>query len=335
MSGTRTFDGAAVADRPDRSASVVAFGSLAGELGEIDASTPCRVIDRPHDAGREFLESTAPQGGADTVDPDAVLETLDPIPSVVFVATTLGTAAGGPLGVLRALAEREVVGIAVVAMPAEGEPAGRDPSRVIDRVQQVAAATVVVPADGRTRSIRDAVTGIATLMAEPGVINVDLADVRAVLSRGPFATVTTGRAAVDAAPGTDPPAGAAVADALDRVAGDPRNAAGALLHLRVGAQTSVAEAVGAVERLRPTLAADEPMIWGVSVDAYRPTLSATLVLGFAERPWLETALTAAGRLDAGQPCPRCGGHVARYRFGGRERLACDVCGFSGVDVRLG
>lgn len=334
MSGTRSVDVAAAADRPDRSAAVVAFGSLAGELEGIDASGPCRVIERPRGGGREFLEPDAQQVGAGA-DPAAVMQSLDPVPAVVFVATTLGAAAGEPLGVLRALSEREVVPVAVVTMPAAGEPAGRDPRGVVDRVQSAAATTVVVPADDRTPAMRDVVTGIATLMAEPGVINVDLADVRAVLSRGPLAAVTTGRAAVDAASGDDPPAGAAVADALDRVPGEPNGATGALLHLRIGAQTSVAEVVGAVERLRPVLTADGPLIWGVSVDAYRSRISATLVLGYAERPWLETALTAAGRLDAGDPCPRCGGHVARYRFGDRERLACDGCGFTGVDVRLG
>lgn len=329
MSETQPIETVEFDVRPDRVATLLSYGQLVGAV-ERPAANRWEVVDRPLDGGPEFLTPNTAVVGGSPGDSRSVLETVDPDTSVVVVATPLSLAGGEPLAVLEALQQREPLGLAVVSLPAHDEPAGSDPAGVVDRVRSVADGTVVVPGEARSVGLTDVMRALGTIMTDPGVINLDLADVRAVLSRGAIASVTTGSGgpADETAPAVE-----AVSEAITAVPGGIADARGAVLQLVLGAQTSVAEAVSAVDRLRSQLGEEDPIIWGVTVDPFRTTVRADMVTGFDHRPWLEDALARADRLDAGSPCPRCGGHVATYRLGDRERLACDACGLSGVSVR--
>lgn len=43
----------------------------------------------------------------------------------------------------------------------------------------------------------------------------------------------------------------------------------------------------------------------------------------------------APSLSAGDPCPRCEAPLSAYRFGARETLSRDGCGYSDIAVRRG
>jgi len=69
------------------------------------------------------------------------------------------------------------------------------------------------------------------------------------------------------------------------------------------------------------------VIWGGAVDeAAADELAVRLVVA---------GVRHAPPLAAGDACPRCGEFLSAYRFGARETLSCDGCGYSDIAVRRG
>lgn len=320
--------------RPDRAATVVAFGRLAAVADGI-GSGDVRVVGQGQPTATEPQQGRTGDGTPANSFPSgnpALADAADADTGVVFVATPLADADREPAALLEELSDREAMAIAVVALPAPGEPAGTAPVEAVEGLRSTADATVVLRPDERDVMLRDLITSIADLATTPGLINLDLADVRAVLPSGSLARV--GSAHATTATGAKPPAVTAVEDARATVASDGPPADGILVQLVADATLSLAEAVAAVEVLQPAVDPDGSLIWGVRIDPARTGVQATVVAGFEALPRIETAIAATGRLRADGPCPRCGGHVATYTFGDRERLACDRCDYSGVDLRL-
>jgi cell division protein FtsZ len=122
----------------------------------------------------------------------------------------------------------------------------------------------------------NAVKGIAELVTKPGLINLDFADVKAVMSQGGLAMIGMGES------DTENRALESVEKALNNplISVDVNGAKGALINVVGGPDITIKEAQQIVETVSSKLAPDAKIIWGAQVakelgDAVRTMLIIT------------------------------------------------------------
>jgi cell division GTPase FtsZ len=249
-----------------------------------------------HASAEDLLAEAADTSGTGPGPPAAVVVALDPDEDDEAIETP------------RALAGLDAFAVAVVpAVAAEGD--------ALAAVRDAVDAVLLAEGD----AVEAAVRALLATVQEPGFVNLDLTDAETVLSAG-VAALGTGTADRDAP-------GSAVAAAFDGLpAGvDATDASAVLVDVVVDPATSVAAATDAIAAVRDRVGADANVIWGGAVDeAAADELAVRLVVA---------GVRHAPPLAAGDPCPRCGAALSAYRFGARETLSCDGCGYSGIAVR--
>ncbi len=208
------------------------------------------------------------------------------------------------------------VRLAVVAIPERPTAA----ERAVLAAVEPHVGTVVLVSGGGADDLVDAITTLVSIVDDPGIVNVDLADVETV-----FSPIDLAALGVGSGPIGDP--SAAVRDALASL---PRGvetdaASGVLVDLVGPPEMSVTDVNEAVSTVRGHVGPDAHVIWGGSVDTT------------ADRT-LEVRLVFAGvesvRVAPGDDCPRCGTSLSAYTLDGRMMLSCEACGFADVSVRL-
>ena len=247
-------------------------------------------------SAENLLAEAADASGAGPGPPAAVVVALDPDEDDEAIETP------------RALAGLDAFAVAVVpAVAAEGD--------ALAAVRDAVDAVLLAEGD----AVEAAVRALLATVREPGFVNLDLTDAETVLSAG-VAALCTGTADRDAP-------GSAVAAAFDGLpAGvDATDASAVLVDVVVDPATSIAAATDVIAAVRGRIGADANVIWGGAVDeAAADELAVRLVVA---------GVRHAPPLAAGDPCPRCGAALSAYRFGARETLSCDGCGYSGIAVR--
>ena len=131
--------------------------------------------------------------------------------------------------------------------------------RLLEVVPDVSIQTAFKVAD---EILVNAVKGITELVTKPGLVNLDFADLRAVVSSSGIAMIGTGQS------DTDNRAFEAVEKALNNplISVDIDNATGAIINVVGGEDVSVREAQNIVEAVSKRLDPDARVIWGASVD---------------------------------------------------------------------
>lgn len=252
--------------------------------------------------------------------------------SVTVFATDFADGTVPPAEWLERLAAREGLTIAVVAAPATAEELDPTTAREIARLRSAVDATVVVPPGYHRRGIRSVVTTLHELIARPGVINLDPADIRTVLDGSEAAAITTGTATDTGDVAAD--AVQAVEAALEAPYNDVDDLGAILVNLVGGEDLTLASAVEAVDGIQASIPDDAVLIWGVAVDEAVSAVHAQVIAASDTTPAFDRVLSDARQPEAGENCPRCGGHVAVYTLGDRETAACDDCGYSGTSTTL-
>ncbi len=130
--------------------------------------------------------------------------------------------------------------------------------RLLEVVPNVSLATAFKVAD---EILVNSVKGIAELITTPGLINLDLADVKAVMSNGGLAMVGIGES------NSENRAGEAIEKALANplLSLDIDNATGALISVTGGPDITIKEAQEVVEVISNKLTDDAKIIWGAQV----------------------------------------------------------------------
>lgn len=232
---------------------------------------------------------------------------------MVFIAAGMGggTGTGAAPIVARVARELGALCVALVTRPFsfEGRRRAQIATRGIATLREVADTLIIVPNDRliqaatRSTSIREAfdmadtvlrlgVQGIAELMVQRGLINVDFADVRAVMERAGMALLGIG-----AARGHN-----RVVEALRRATACPllegrlEGARRLLLNITGGNDLGLLEVHNAAELVARTIDPDANIIFGATID---PTLTSGLV---------KVTLVATGFADVEAPetLPRAG-----------------------------
>ena len=214
---------------------------------------------------------------------------------LVFLTCGLGGGTGtGSIGVVAAEAKRlGALVIAVVTLPfkMEGKTRLKNAKWGFDQLMPNVDSIIIVPNDKLVEIVPDvslqaafkvadeilvnAVKGITELVTKPGLVNLDFADVRAVVSNSGIAMIGVGES------DTDNRAFEAVERALNNplIAMDITNASGALVNVIGGEDMTIRESQNIVETVSKKLDPDAKIIWGSTIDkSMGDTIRAVLVV---------------------------------------------------------
>lgn len=207
------------------------------------------------------------------------------------------------------------VRIAAVTVPDRSSDGERG---VLDAIEE-RTDTVVLASGAGVDDLRAAVAALVSIIRDPGIVNVDLADVETVFRPVELAAIGIGTGSID-----EPVA--AIRDAFGSL---PRSvetdaASGVLVDLIGPPSMSVADVNEVVSAVRGRVGPDAHVIWGGAVGSTDETLEVRLVFAGVEN----------ARVAPGDDCPRCETPLSTYTLGDRTMLSCEACGFAGVSVRL-
>ncbi len=201
---------------------------------------------------------------------------------VVFVTCGLGggTGTGASPIVAEAAKEADALTIVVATLPftVEGVFRRTNAEAGLDRLRDVADTVIVVPNDRLLEVVprlplqaafkvadevlMRAVKGISELITKPGIVNVDFADVRAVMENGGVAMIGLGEAEGEER-AIESVKKALKSPLLDI---DISGATAALVNVTGGLDMTVSEAEGALEEVYRRVDPNARLIWGAQVD---------------------------------------------------------------------
>ena len=208
---------------------------------------------------------------------------------MVFITAGLGggTGTGCAPVVARAAHEEGALTIAIVTLPFSSEGAIRmeNAEAGLERLRDVADTVIVVPNDRLIEVVPKlplyaafkvadevlmrAVKGITELITVPGLVNLDFADVRAIMEKGGVAMIGMGES--DAQDKSADSVRKAIRSPLLDI--DISCATSALVNVTGGPDMTMAEAEGVVEEVYALIDPDARIIWGAQID---PTMQNTI-----------------------------------------------------------
>ncbi len=239
-------------------------------------------------------------GGDPKVGAEAAKESKDDIKKtlegsdLVFVTCGLGGGTGtGSAPVIAETAKKiGAITIAIVTLPfsMEGQQRMKNAKEGLENLRKAVDTIIVIPNDKLLEIVPDvslatafkvadeilvnSVKGITELITKPGLINLDLADVRTVMTNGGLAMIGMGES------DTENRAIEAVEKALTNplLSLDIDGADGALINVTGGPDITVREAQEIVEAVSSRLSPDAKIIWGAQVEPDLKDTIRTLVI---------------------------------------------------------
>jgi len=256
--------------------------------------------------GRE-LTSGLGAGADPKIGEEAAKESRDDIKKalhgadMVFLTAGLGGGTGtGSLHIIADIAKKMgALTLAVVTLPfkMEGRQRMANAREGLKKLEGVTDTLIVIPNDKLLEIVPDvslttafkicdeilvnSVKGIAELVTKPGLVNLDFADVRSVMSQGGLAMIGMGES------NTDNRAVEAVEKALNNplLSIDINGATGALINVTGGPDITLREAQQIVEAVSEKMSPDAKIIWGTQiVKELGDTVRAMLVVTGVQSP---------------------------------------------------
>ncbi len=208
---------------------------------------------------------------------------------MVFITAGLGggTGTGCAPVVAKAAHDDGALTISVVTLPftAEGSIRAENAEAGLQRLRDVSDTVIVVPNDrlmevvpklplSAAFKVADevlmrAVKGITELITVPGLVNLDFADIRAIMEKGGVAMIGMGES----------DSNDKAADSVRKAIRSPlldidiSGATSALVNVTGGPDMTMAEAEGVVEEVYNLIDPDARIIWGAQID---PTMQSTI-----------------------------------------------------------
>lgn len=227
-------------------------------------------------------------GSLPSIGEEAARESIDDIRAVlegadmVFITCGLGggTGTGAAPVVAEVAREMGALTISVVTLPfaAEGAIRMANADAGLKRLRDVSDTAIVVPNDRLLEVVPDlplqaafkvadevlmrSVKGIAELITRPGLINLDFADVRTIMSNGGVAMIGLGEAEGEMK-SKDSVIKALRSPLLDV---DISNATSALVNVVGGSRMTISDAEAVVEEVYERINPDARIIWGAQID---------------------------------------------------------------------
>jgi cell division protein FtsZ len=240
-------------------------------------------------------------GGDPKIGMEAAKESKDDIKKVlegadlVFITCGLGGGTGTGSSPIIAEVAKKVgsLTIAVVTLPfaMEGQTRMKNAKEGLENLRKIVDTIIIIPNDKLLEIVPDvslatafkvadeilvnSVKGITELITKPGLINLDLADVRSVMANGGLAMIGMGES------DTENRAIEAVEKALTNplLSLDIDGASGALINVTGGPDVTIREAQEIVEAVSSRLSPDAKIIWGAQINKdLRDTVRTLLIV---------------------------------------------------------
>ena len=121
----------------------------------------------------------------------------------------------------------------------------------------------------------EALKGLTEIITKPGLVNIDYADIKTIMSDGGVAMIGIGESEDSSDRVTD-----AVKDAINSplIEADIREAKGALVRIVGDPNMSVSEAQKAAEIIQKNISPNARLIWGASIDPELQNMVKVLVI---------------------------------------------------------
>ena len=231
------------------------------------------------------------------------LQTLLADKNFVFLTAGMGggTGTGASPIVAEVAKEAGAIVVAMVSFPFEAERIRR--KRAAEGIAELrnASDTVIVlendkllkyagnlPVNDAFKTmdmlIAGTIQGIAETITQPSLVNLDFADLKAVMAEGGVAVMLVGETTR-----SENKPEAVVSDALSQplLEADYRGAKGALIHITGGSDLTMKEANDIVELLTYDINSDANVIWGARInDSYDGKARVTAIMTGVEPKWI-------------------------------------------------
>ncbi|MEM5872403.1 MAG: cell division protein FtsZ [Candidatus Aenigmatarchaeota archaeon] len=200
---------------------------------------------------------------------------------MVFITCGLGGGTGtGASPVIADIAKKMgllTVGVVTLPFSMEGKQRMENARRGLNELQKVVDTLIVIPNDKLLEIVPDvsivsafkicdeilvnAVKGITELVTKPGLVNLDFADIKAVMTNGGIAMIGMGES------DTENRAVEAVEKALNNplLDVDIEGASGALVNVSGGTDVTIRECQEIVEAVSTKINSDAKIIWGAQI----------------------------------------------------------------------
>lgn len=200
---------------------------------------------------------------------------------MVFITCGLGGGTGtGASPVIADIAKKMgllTVGIVTLPFSMEGKQRMENARKGLSELEKIADTIIVIPNDKLLEIVPDvsivsafkicdeilvnAVKGVTELVTKPGLVNLDFADIKAVMTNGGVAMIGMGES------DTENRAVEAVEKALNNplLDVDIEGATGALVNVSGGTDVTIKECQEIVEAVSTKINADAKIIWGAQI----------------------------------------------------------------------
>ena len=220
---------------------------------------------------------------------------------MVFITAGFGGGTGsGSVPVVAEVAKKMgALTVVIVTLPftMEGKQRMANATEALENVEGYADTLIIIPNDKLLEIVPDvslgtafkvadeilvnAVKGIAEVVTKPGLVNLDFADVRTIMSEGGMALIGMGES------DTENRAFEAVEKALNNplITVDVSGAQGALINVIGGPDITIREAQNIVQAVSEKLAPDAKIIWGAQINKeLGETVRAMLIITGVKSP---------------------------------------------------
>ncbi len=236
---------------------------------------------------------------------------------LVFITCGMGGGTGtGAAPVIAQIAKQQnalTVGVVTLPFTVEGRARIENALEGLNRLRKEADTVIIIPNDKILEIAPDlpvnsafkvadevlvnAVKGITEMVTKPGLINLDFADLRTILSKGGAALIGLGESKADKA--SDARALEAVENALTSplLDVDISGANRALINVVGGTDMTLREAEMIVEVVSARIDQNAHIIWGAMIDETMPRshIQAMVVIAGGKIPFLDSPVQAEGQ----------------------------------------
>ncbi len=241
---------------------------------------------------------------------------------LVFITCGMGGGTGtGSAPVVAELVKKAkalTIGVVTIPFTVEGRKRMENAMRGIENIRKHADTLIVIPNDKileiapdlpvnaafkvADEVLTNAVKGITEMITKPGLINLDFADLRTILSKGGAAMIGLGESSTHST-NSDSRALEAVENALTSplLDVDISNANRALINVVGGSDMTLREAELIVEAVSSKISNNAHIIWGAMIDDTLPKnqIQAMVVIAGGRFPYLDGDVNAEGEVDLG------------------------------------
>ena len=251
---------------------------------------------------------------------DDLFEALEEM-DLVFITCGMGGGTGtGCAPVIAEIAKAQkslTVGIVTLPFTVEGKRRMENALDGLNRLQEFTDTIIVIPNDKileiapdlpinaafkvADEVLTNAVKGITEMVTKPGLINLDFADLKTILSRGGAAMIGLGEST--GGENSESRALEAVENALTSplLDVDISGANKALVNVVGGADMTLREAEMIVETVSTKIHSSSHIIWGAMIDENLPRnqIQAMVVIAGGKFPYLDGDISAGEAIDLG------------------------------------